>query len=129
MLRSFSRVTVEIWMTRRVTFVSGTGRKRSPFSATSAFERHAVGERGAHDGVFVEPDRRLQRAADEQHGEKPGQHRAGKPAQADAAAVGRSVGNVARVEGILVAEVDDRPLEALSLESCQTPVPRARSTL
>ena len=81
---------------------------------------HAVGERRADDGIFVEPDRGLQRAADQHDGEKPGQHRARQPADADAAAIRRPVLQVARVERSLVAEVDERPLQTLFLESCQT---------
>ncbi len=88
-------------------------------------EGHAVRERGAHHGIFVEPDRRLQRAADEGDGKEPGQHRAGEPAQADAPAIRRPIGEIARIKRVLVSEVDNLPGQALSLERCQYPRPRS----
>ena len=106
-------------MTRRVTLALRHGAEAVALVGDdpASPNRPAVRERRAHDRVFVEADRRLQRAADQAEGKDAGQHRAGEPAQADAAAVGRAVGDVARVERIVVAEVDHRPLQALSLES------------
>ena len=91
-----------------------------------------MGEGRADDRVVVEADRGLQRAADEQRARRAGQHRAGEPAQAHAAAVGRSVRDDCACRGILVAEVERTAARRrLSLGlSCQTPVARsiARAT-
>ena len=77
----------------------------------------------AHDEAVVDADRRLQGAADQAEGEDGGQHRAEQPAQADAAPVRRALGDVARVERIVVAEVDGRPKRASSLQRWQAGSP------
>ena len=77
----------------------------------------------AHDEAVVDADRRLQGAADQAEGEDGGQHRAEQPAQADAAPVRRALGDVARVERIVVAEVDHRPKRASSLQRWQAGSP------
>ena len=85
----------------------------------------AVRKRRANHRIFIEADRRLQRAADEEHGKDAGQNRGRKPSVAHAPPIRRPVGNVAGIERFFVAEIDERPLQAMSLESCQ--YPRLRS--
>ena len=90
MLRSSSRVTVEIWMTRaRHLGFRHRAETVALLGGLGIAERHAVSERRPHDRVVVEADRRLQRAADEHHGKDAGQDR-GRRASASSRGGGRA---------------------------------------